>query len=94
MEYEKIIKIFKDAPRSFLAGLIIELIAIAHKKGIFKNNNPEPFLKLACEKLKVDCMDCIHANKTFNKILFRCDKQQPVKTFGNKHFCKDFKDAS
>jgi len=52
--YEKLVKELKEVPSTYVPALIMELIKIGIKKGVFKDNKPLPFLKTAVNKINED----------------------------------------
>ena len=57
MEYEKLVEEIKKVPRTYLPALLIEMIKYCYVKGVFKDNNPIPFLTKVADECKIDCAD-------------------------------------
>ena len=89
MIYEELIEEIKTTPKTLLPSLLIELITHSHAQGVFRDNNPMPFLEKAASSCKIDCGDCKHTVSA-REYLFTCSKELYVESFGNRHFCKGF----
>lgn len=45
MDYEELVEELKKQPKTYLPGLMIELLKICLKNKMFKDNDPIPFVK-------------------------------------------------